>query len=118
MLQFALLLTQWTRENQNSNKSVSELLILLEALLPDSHQLPPTFYALRQFLRLSLKTGLDEKSNKIVDICRNHHCCHLFPEQGRPDDLCPKCQTARYQCDPLRTFPVPPAWNMMTMPDL
>jgi hypothetical protein len=106
VLQFALLLTQWTRENQHSNKSLSQLLSILEALLPDSHHMPPTFYALRQFMRLSLKTGLDASCNKVVDICRNHHCCNLFPGPGTPDEVCPKCGTARYEYAPLKFWPM------------
>jgi hypothetical protein len=100
-VQFIILLDEWHKAHRHTNMAQSQLLCILEALLPESHRMTTSFYQSRKFLRSSLRTQLDFNECKTVDICRNPKCDHLYMTYpGKADDACPRedCRTPRFEC--------------------
>ena len=77
-----------------------DLLYLLEALLPSTHNMPPSIYLLRKWARAPLHRHLDKGPFLVRDMCRDHECGHVYSKYpGSIHDKCPRCDTTRFRCD-------------------
>ena len=81
--------------NKWSNKSINDLLQILQLALPKGSNIPATFVEAQKIIA---KLGL--KYEKI-HVCPNN--CQLYWKDKKDDDFCSKCKASRWKNKPNET---------------
>lgn len=88
-LSFLVLLFHIKSVNKWSNKSLNDLLAILQQAIPNGKNLPGTFAEAKKIIG---KLGLNYVK---IHVCPNN--CQLYRKAKANDDFCSKCGTSRWK---------------------
>ena len=94
-LSFLVLLFHVKSTNKWSNKSINDLLQILQLALPNGSNIPRTFVEARKTIA---KLGLRYEK---IHVCPNN--CQLYWKDKKYDDFCSKCGASRWKNKPDKT---------------
>jgi len=94
-LSFLVLLFNVKSSNKWSNKSLNDLLQILQLALPNGANIPRTFAEARKIIA---KLGLRYEK---IHVCPNN--CQLYRKDKKDDDFCSKCGASRWKDIPDKT---------------
>jgi hypothetical protein len=94
-LSFLVLLFHVKLTNKWSNKSINDLLQILQLALPNGSNIPRTFVEARKTIA---KLGLRYEK---IHVCPNN--CQLYRKDKKNDDFCSKCGASRWKNKPDKT---------------
>jgi hypothetical protein len=92
---FFVLLFHTNSVNKWSNKSMNDLLAILQLAIPNGQNLPGTFAEAQKIIA---KLGLNYQKNHA---CPNN--CQLYNKDKEHDDFCSKCGASRWKNTPEKT---------------
>jgi hypothetical protein len=94
-MQVVHLLTVYKEKHRVTRLAFTELLDLLQAVLPPNTLLPRSFYSYRRGSRAVLTEALGGPGFQRLHMCSNAHCTHLY--DCKDDRECPKCKSPRFK---------------------
>jgi hypothetical protein len=94
-MQVVHLLTVYKEKHRVTRSAFTELLDLLQAVLPPNTLLPRSFYSYRMGSRAVLTETLGGPGFQRLHMCSNAQCTHLY--DCKDDRECPKCKSPRFK---------------------